>query len=95
MSVELVHSSVPRDLDGQQGFGVAAMTRDLPRALRDELVARSDGSELAGGAHRVVSYVVCQSGGAAWPVLTAVTLKMRIRHQQRLGRCRACTHSDR
>ena len=73
MSVELVHSSVPRDLDGQQGFGVAAMTRDLPRALRDELVARSDGSELAGGAHRVVSYVVCQAGGAAWPVLTAVT----------------------
>jgi hypothetical protein len=73
MSFELMHTSVPRDLDGQSGFGVAAMTRDLPRPLRDALVAWSDGSELDAAADRAISYAVCQVGGAAWPVLTCVT----------------------
>ena len=73
MSFELIHTSVPRDLDGQSGFGVAAMTRDLPRQLRDALVAWSDGSELDGTNERAISYAICQVGGAAWPVLTCVT----------------------
>ena len=73
MSFELIHTSVPRDLDGQSGFGIAAMTRDLPRPLRDALVAWSDGSELEGSTDRAISYAVCQVGGAAWPVLTCVT----------------------
>ena len=73
MSFELMHTSVPRDLDGQSGFGVAAMTRDLPRPLRDALVAWSDGSELDASADRAISYAICQVGGAAWPVLTCVT----------------------
>jgi hypothetical protein len=73
MSFELIHTSVLRDLDGQSGFGVAAMTRDLPRPLRDALVAWSDGSELDGTTDRAISYAVCHVGGAAWPVLTCVT----------------------
>jgi len=73
MSFELIHTSVPRDLDGQSGFGIAAMTRDLPRPLRDALVAWSDGSELEGSTDRAISYAVCQVGGAAWPVLTCIT----------------------
>jgi len=73
MSFELMHTSVPRDLDGQSGFGVAAMTRDLPRPLRDALVAWSDGSELDAAADRAISYAVCQVGGSAWPVLSCVT----------------------
>jgi hypothetical protein len=73
MSFELIHTSVPRDLDGQSGFGVAAMTRDLPRPLREALVARSDGSELDASADRAISYAVCHVGGSAWPVLTCVT----------------------
>jgi len=73
MSFELIHTSLPRDLDGQSGFGVACMTRDLPRPLRDALVARSDGSELDAAADRAISYAVCQVAGAAWPVLTCVT----------------------
>ena len=73
MSFELIHTSVPRDLDGQSGFGVAAMTRDLPRPLRDALVAWSDGSELDDVADRAMSYSVCHVGGSIWPVLTCVT----------------------
>lgn len=73
MSFELIHTSVPRDLDGQSGFGVAAMTRGLPRQLRDALVGWSDGSELQDTADRAISYAVCQVGGTAWPVLTCVT----------------------
>jgi hypothetical protein len=73
MSFELIHTSVVRDLDGRSGFGVAAMTHDLPRPLRDALVARSDGSELGATADRAISYAVCHAGGAAWPVLTCVT----------------------
>lgn len=73
MSFELIHTSVLRDLDGQSGFGVAAMTNGLPRALRDALVARSDGSELDGATDRAISYAVCHVGGSAWPVLTCVT----------------------
>lgn len=73
MSFELIHTSVLRDLDGQSGFGVAAMTSGLPRALRDALVARSDGSELDGTTDRAISYAVCHVGGSAWPVLTCVT----------------------
>ncbi len=73
MSFELIHTSVVRDLDGRSGFGVAAMTHDLPRPLRDALVAWSDGSELDAAADRVISYAVCMVGGSAWPVLTCVT----------------------
>ncbi|MBM4110238.1 MAG: hypothetical protein FJ254_02620 [Phycisphaerae bacterium] len=73
MSFELIHTSVSRDLDGQSGFGIAAMSRDLPRPVRDALVAWSDGSELDATTDRAISYAICQAGGAAWPVLTCVT----------------------
>lgn len=73
MSFELIHTSVLRGLDGQSGFGVAAMTRDLPRPLRDLLVGWSDGSELDAATNRAMSYAVCHVGGSTWPVLTCVT----------------------
>ena len=73
MSFELIHTSVLRDLDGQSGFGVAAMTHDLPRPLRDALVGWSDGSELDAVTDRAMSYAVFHVGGSTWPVLTCVT----------------------
>ena len=74
MTLELIHTSVPKDVDGRVGFGVAAMTQHMPLPLVQELAAMSDlgSDEAAMPGWSRFSYVVVSAGGKSHSVVSRV-----------------------
>lgn len=74
MTQELVHASVPRDVDGRVGFGVVAVTEQMPPQLIQELSAMSDlasdETNSVGWARH--SYVVVSAAGRSHAVVSRV-----------------------